>query len=214
MSGETWRVLADLADLLSLDTERAFTESQLATRAERTLSHLAALAGLAHENMSRAEGWHFAELGRRTERAINACTFALAFANDEATPGCLGTMLALSDSQISYGRRYMQGAALDPVRDMVLLDPYNPRSIAFQVDAIVRHLGELPALTADGLPEPHRRLAGRILGELRTGEAAEFDAVRLTTLGTDLERLADGIATRYFPTGPHAPRPEKLTGLA
>lgn len=214
LSGEIWRVLADLSDLLSLDTERAFTESQLATRAERTLSHLAALAGLAHENTSRAEGWHFAELGRRTERAINACTFALAFANDEATPGCLGTMLALSDSQISYGRRYMQGAALDPVRDMVLLDPYNPRSIAFQVEAIVRHLGELPALTADGLPEPHCRLAGRILSELRTGEAADFDAVRLTALGTDLERLADGIAARYFPTGPHAPRPEKLTGLA
>ena len=45
-------------------------------------------------------------------------------------------------------------------------------------------------------------------------EAADFDAVRLAALGTDLERLADGIAARYFPTGPHAPRPEKLTGLA
>ncbi|GJD34419.1 circularly permuted type 2 ATP-grasp protein [Methylobacterium aerolatum] len=214
LSGETWRVLADLSDLLGLDTERHFTESQLAARAERTLSHLAALSGLSHENTSRAEGWHFAELGRRVERAINTCTFALAFANDEATPGCLGTMLALADSQIGYGRRYMQGAALDPVRDMVLLDPYNPRSIAFQMEAIVRHLGELPALSADGIPEPHARLAGRILAELRAGEAAEFDAVRLTTLGTDLERLADGISARYFPTGPHAPRPEKLTGLA
>jgi uncharacterized circularly permuted ATP-grasp superfamily protein/uncharacterized alpha-E superfamily protein len=214
LSGEAWRVLADLSDLLALDTGRTFTESQLATRAERTLSHLAALAGLAYENTSRAEGWHFAELGRRTERAINTCTFALAFATDEATPGCLGTMLALTDSQISYGRRYMQGAALDPVRDMVLLDPYNPRSIAFQVEAIVRHCGELPALTADGIPEPHCRLAGRVLAELRAGEAADFDAVRLAALGTDLERLADGIAARYFPTGPHAPRPEKLTGLA
>ncbi len=213
LSGETWRVLADLSDLLSLDTERAFTESQLATRAERTLSHLAALSGLAHENTSRAEGWHFAELGRRIERAINTCTFALAFANDEATPGCLGTMLALADSQISYGRRYMQGAALDPVRDMVLLDPYNPRSIAFQVEAIKRHLNELPALAADGLLEPHCRLAGRIQGELRHGEAADFDAVRLSALNTDLERLADGIVARYFPTGPHAPRSEKLTGL-
>ena len=214
LSGEIWRVLADLSDLLSLDTERAFTESQLATRAERTLSHLAALSGLAHENTSRAEGWHFAELGRRIERAINTCTFALAFANDEATPGCLGTMLALADSQISYGRRYMQGAALDPVRDMVLLDPYNPRSIAFQMEAIVRHLSELPALSADGIPEPHCRLAGRILGDLRAGEAADFDAVRLAALGKDLERLADGIATRYFPTWPHAARQEKLTGLA
>ena len=207
-------MLADLIDLLALDTARDFTESQLAGRAERALSHLAALAGLSHENLSRAEGWHFVDLGRRIERALNTCAFALAFANDEATPGCLGVMLSLCDSQISYGRRYMQGAALDPVRDMVLLDPYNPRSIAFQADAIARHLAELPALTADGIPEPHRRISGRILSELRNGEAADFDAVRLTGLETDLERLADGIAARYFPTGPHALRPEKLTGLA
>ncbi|TXN43791.1 circularly permuted type 2 ATP-grasp protein [Methylobacterium sp. WL7] len=214
LSGEAWRVLADLIEIVSLDTERAFTESQLAGRAERALSQLAALSGLTHENMSRAEGWHFVELGRRVERAINTCTFALSFANDEATPGCLGVMLSLSDSQISYGRRYMQGAALDPVRDMVLLDPYNPRSIAFQAEAIARHLDDLPALSADGIPEPHRRIASRILAELRSGEAADFDAVRLTALETDLERLADGIAVRYFPAGPNALRPEKLTGLA
>ena len=214
LSGEAWRVLADLIEIVSLDTERAFTESQLAGRAERALSQLAALSGLTHENMSRAEGWHFVELGRRVERAVNTCTFALSFANDEATPGCLGVMLSLSDSQISYGRRYMQGAALDPVRDMVLLDPYNPRSIAFQAEAISRHLDDLPALSADGIPEPHRRIASRILAELRSGEAADFDAVRLTALETDLERLADGIAVRYFPAGPNALRPEKLTGLA
>lgn len=82
------------------------------------------------------------------------------------------------------------------------------------MEAIVRHLSELPALSADGIPEPHGRLAGRILGDLKAGEAADFDAVRLAALGTDLERLADGIATRYFPTWPHAPRQEKLTGLA
>ncbi len=123
-------------------------------------------------------------------------------------------MLVLADSQISYGRRYMQGAALDPVRDMVLLDPYNPRSIAFQMDAIVRHLAELPALAADGMPEPHCRLAARLQAELRAGEAADFDAVRLAALAADLERLADGIAARYFTTGPYALRPEKLTGLA
>ncbi|MCX4198427.1 alpha-E domain-containing protein, partial [Methylobacterium organophilum] len=214
LSGEAWRVLADLNEFLSLDPERAFTESQLAGRAERALSQLAALAGLTHENMSRAEGWHFIELGRRIERAINTGAFALAFANDEATPGCLGVMLSLCDSQISYGRRYLQGAALDPVRDMVLLDPYNPRSIAFQAEAITRHLADLPALAADGIPEPQCRLATRILAELRSGEAADFDAVRLTALATDLERLADGIAARYFPTGPNALRPEKLTGLA
>ncbi|GJE62611.1 circularly permuted type 2 ATP-grasp protein [Methylobacterium trifolii] len=214
LSGEAWRVLADLGDLLALDPARDFTESQLLGRAERALSHIAALSGLTHENMSRAAGWHFVDLGRRIERTINTCAFALTFAHDEATPDCLGVMLALTDSQIAYGGRYLQGVALDPVRDMVLLDPYNPRSCAFQAEAIARHLAELPAIASDGIPEPQRRLASRLLAEFRSGEAADFDAVRMTALEADLERLADSIAGRYFPNGPHALRPEKLAGLA
>ncbi|TXM89882.1 circularly permuted type 2 ATP-grasp protein, partial [Methylobacterium sp. WL122] len=163
LSGEAWRVLADLIDLLSLDAARAFTESQLLGRAERALSHIAALSGLTHENMNRAAGWHFVDLGRRIERAINTSAFTLAFAHDEAGADCLGVLLSLTDSQVTYGARYMQGVALDPVRDMVLLDPYNPRSVAFQAEAIGRHLAELPALSADGIPEPHCRLAARIV---------------------------------------------------
>ena len=214
LSGEAWRVLADLTDLLSLDAARDFTESQLLGRAERALSHIAALSGLTHENMNRAAGWHFVELGRRVERAINTCAFALAFAHDEAGADCLGVLLSLVDSQVTYGARYMQGVALDPVRDMVLLDPYNPRSVAFQAEAIGRHLAELPALSADGIPEPHCRLAARIVATLRSGEAADFDGVGMARIEDDLERLADTIAGRYFPNGPHALRPEKLAGLA
>ncbi len=213
LSGEAWRVLADLADLLALDPGRGFTESQLLGRAERALSHLSALSGLAHENLNRAAGWHFVDLGRRIERAINTCDFALAFAHDEADPESLGVMLALCDSQISYGARYLEGVALDAVRDLVLLDPYNPRSIAFQVEAVARHLAELPALSADGLPEPQCRLAARIVAEFRSSEAADLDAVGMTRIESELERLADSIAGRYFPRGPEAMRSEKLAGL-
>ena len=49
---------------------------------------------------------------------------------------------------------------------------------------------------------------------LRSGEAADFDGVGLARIEDDLERLADTIAGRYFPNGPHALRPEKLAGLA
>ncbi|HEX8375067.1 MAG TPA: alpha-E domain-containing protein, partial [Geminicoccaceae bacterium] len=97
---------------------------------------------------------------------------------------------------------------------MVLLDPFNPRSVAFQIEAIVRHLAELPALRVDGIPEPHRRLALKLAGEVATGEAAAFDGAALARFENELEGLADAIAGRYFPNGPHALRPEKLVGLA
>ena len=41
--------------------------------AELTLQELASFAGLAQENMNRAAGWRFLEMGRRVERAINTC---------------------------------------------------------------------------------------------------------------------------------------------
>lgn len=213
LSGEAWRVLADLKDLLDLDGRRGLAEAQLLGLAERALSHIAALSGLAQENMNRTAGWHFVDLGRRIERAINTCAFATRFAGDAATAEDLGVMLSLCDSHVSFGARYMQGVALDPVRDMVLLDPFNPRSVAFQVAAIDRHLADLPALRVDGLPEPHRRLALKLAAEFSTGEAADFDGAALARLENAFEGLADAIATRYFPNGPHALRPEKLVGL-
>jgi hypothetical protein len=42
------------------------------------------------------------------------------------------TCCSPADSQISYRARYLVGLALGPVRDMVMLDPYNTRSLAFQ----------------------------------------------------------------------------------
>nr|WP_156465616.1 circularly permuted type 2 ATP-grasp protein [Methylobacterium sp. Leaf106] len=214
LSSEAWRALADLKDLLDLDEARELAEAELLGLAERALGHIAALAGLAQENMNRTAGWHFVDLGRRIERAINTCSFAARFAGDEATAEDLGVMLSLCDSHVSFGARYMQGVAIDPVRDMVLLDPFNPRSVAFQIEAICRHLADLPALRVDGLPESHRRLAQKLAAEFTTAEASELDGAALSRLENTFEGLADAIVTRYFPNGPHAMRPEKLVGLA
>jgi uncharacterized circularly permuted ATP-grasp superfamily protein/uncharacterized alpha-E superfamily protein len=214
LSGEAWRALADLKEVLEIEAGRALPEAQLLGLAERALSHIAALSGLAQENMNRTAGWHFVDLGRRIERAINTLTFATRFAGDGATAEDLGVMLSLCDSHVSFGARYLQGVALDPVRDMVLLDPFNPRSVAFQLEAITRHLAQLPVLRADGLPEPHQRIAARLAAEFATGEAAAFDGAALMRLENEVEGLADAVATRYFPNGPHALRPEKLVGLA
>ena len=211
---EAWRALGDLREVLDFGESWVPTESQLLGRAERALGHLAALSGLAHENMNRAAGWRFLDMGRRIERAINACTFAISFASEDATGEDLGVMLALADSQIAYGARYLAGVSRDAVRDMALLDPYNPRSAAHQVEEIVRHLDVLPALRADGLPEPHRRFAAKLAATFSTADADAFDGPTLARLEGELEGLAEAIAGRYFPANADALRPEKLSGLA
>ena len=80
--------------------------------------------------MGRTVGWRFHDLGRRIERAVAVCRLIAAFGDDNASAEDLVTLLELCDVQITYRQRYSTGLALFPVRDLVGLDPFNPRSIA------------------------------------------------------------------------------------
>jgi uncharacterized alpha-E superfamily protein len=175
---------------------------------------LAAFCGMAMESMTRGHGWRFLDMGRRAERAINTARFARQFAYDEAGEDDLDMLLTLVDCQITYRSRYLVGPALAPVRDLAVLDPYNPRSVAFQVATLNDHIAALPSLKEHGLIERPQRLAVALQAMLTTAEAATLDVKTLFTLEQDLLSLADAIGLHYFPHGPNASRPEKLTGLA
>ena len=118
------------------------------------------------------------------------------------------------DCQITYRSRYLVGPLLAPVRDLVVLDPYNPRSVAFQVSALNDHIASLPTLREGGLIERPHRLAVALQATLTTAEATSLDTKTLFALEQDLLTLSDAIGSHYFPHGPNASRPEKLTGLA
>ena len=49
-------------------------------RVEAGLRIIAALSGLAQENMTQRAGWRFLELGRRIERALVTCRLVRCFA--------------------------------------------------------------------------------------------------------------------------------------
>ena len=122
-------------------------------------------------------------------------------------------MLDLIDSQITYRSRYLVGMALAPVRDMALLDPFNPRSVSFQVNRIDEGISTLPILRKDGMLEEPRRLTTLLRAELTTERAELLDDARILTVEQGLLTLANAIAARYFLQGPGAGRAEKITGL-
>jgi uncharacterized circularly permuted ATP-grasp superfamily protein/uncharacterized alpha-E superfamily protein len=211
LSPDAWQVITEMTARLAEEVE---DDDDLLSAAELTLQELASFAGLAQENMNRAAGWRFLEMGRRAERAINTTRFARQFANDEATNEDIDVLLTLVDCQITYRSRYLVAPMLVPVRDLAVLDPYNPRSVAFQVEALNEHIASLPALRESGLIERPQRLAVAMQSTLATAEAATLDTKMLFSLEQDLLNLADAIGLHYFPHGPNASRPEKLTGLA
>lgn len=211
LSPDAWQVITQMTERLAGEVD---DDDGVVSAAELTLQDLASFAGLAQENMNRAAGWRFLEMGRRAERAVNTVRFARQFAYDEAGGEDLDILLTLVDCQITYRSRYLVAPLLAPVRDLVVLDPYNPRSVAFQVSALNDHIASLPTLKEGGLIERPQRLAVALQATLTTAEAASLDTKTLFALEQDLLTLADAIGSHYFPHGPNASRPEKLTGLA
>ncbi|WP_316225185.1 circularly permuted type 2 ATP-grasp protein [Bradyrhizobium sp. SZCCHNS3052] len=211
LSPDAWQVITEMPNRLAQEAE---DEDAVVSIAELTLDRLASFAGLAQENMNRAAGWRFLDMGRRAERAINTARFARQFGYDEATPEDLDVLLTLVDCQITYRSRYLIGPSLAPIRDLVVLDLYNPRSVAFQVELLNEHIASLPVLKENGLIERPQRLAISLGARLTAAEAAHLDGRALFALEQDLLNLAEAIGQHYFPHGPNATRPEKLTGLA
>jgi uncharacterized alpha-E superfamily protein len=214
LSPDTWRLIDDLRSRLDQDEEAVLTEAEAFERANAALRTIAAIAGLAQENMNRGAGWHFLEIGRRIERGINTCRFARHFAHADAAAEELDILLDLIDSPITYRSRYMMGVALGPVRDMAVLDPYNPRSVAFQVEQLDKHIAELPTLSDDGMLETPRRMIVKLSAEIAATTAATLDNTRVLAFEQTLLSLADAIAARYFLQGPNVARADTASGLA
>ncbi len=120
LSPDAWQVITEMVERLGVEAD---DDDGVVSAAELSLQELASFAGLAQENMNRAAGWRFLEMGRRAERAINTARFARQFAYDEAGDEDLDVLLTLVDCQITYRSRYLVGPSLAPVRDLAVLDP-------------------------------------------------------------------------------------------
>ena len=215
LSADFWTLLLNLENQLAEGVQDVLSEAEALQQVEDALQILAALSGLAQENMNRVAGWRFLDMGRRIERGINICRFTRMLAGDEAaTVDDLDLLLDLADSQITYRARYLVGLALTPVRDMVMLDPFNTRSLAFQAVTLTEHLAMLPSLLEDGMMEEPNRLLLVLATEIETEDAARLDEDKMRAFEKSLMRLSGAVADRYFLQGANAQPTIKLAGLA
>ena len=213
LSIDAWRLFGDLERQVTLERGGPRSEGAAYEIADTALKSLAAFSGLSQENMVRGPGWRFLDIGRRIERGVATCRFARHFA-DAAVPGDgLDALLDLTDSQITYRSRYLLGASLQPVLDLVMLDPYNPRSAAFQIERLDAEIAALPSLNDDGMLETPRRLALKLAAECRVAEASRLDRTSILLFEQLLMGLSSAIAERYFLQN-SGPEGSRLTGIA
>jgi uncharacterized circularly permuted ATP-grasp superfamily protein/uncharacterized alpha-E superfamily protein len=154
------------------------------------LASLAAFNGLMHENMTRNYGWSFLDMGRRLERAYNLSeailTLFIPVPDSEEEQSSLLLLLELADSFITYRSRYRLDPILALVLDLLLLDETNPRSLAYQLAALSRHLERLPDGKRSTTLSEDRRLILALLTAIRL---ADVEAMAREPNGTTLERI-------------------------
>ena len=97
---------------------------------------------------------------------------------------------------------------------MAILDTYNPRSVAFQVERLSEHLANLPQLNNDGMLEEPRRIVLQLHADLTTAVAADLDNEAILGFEQRLLSLGEAIGVRYFLHGPNAVKADKAMGIA
>jgi uncharacterized circularly permuted ATP-grasp superfamily protein/uncharacterized alpha-E superfamily protein len=194
-SPDAWKTINDMVHLADRGNK---PEVGAFDRIEAGLRLAAVFSGLTQENMNQLIGWRFMKIGKRIERALAVCRFARTFADAKAGTAGFDLLLGLADSQITYRRRYVMIAARAPVLDLVILDPNNPRSVAFQVERLADHLAHLPDHVADGRLNVPEKLVARMRVDLQTADAHTLDARHILAIEQRLSAVSDEISERYF----------------
>lgn len=146
-SADMWRMFNHLLGELRQSRSAAVGDPDAMLQfCDQMIRATAAIAGMLSEHMTRGSGWRFLDFGRRLERAIaitrsvSAATTVLGNSNDSA----FRIALEVSDSTLTYRRRYRAALQAAAVFDLLLLDASNPHALAFQLHALAQHLDALP----------------------------------------------------------------------
>ena len=209
LSEDVWMVLADIERALAALADNPHDQGlQLTDACERVLSGLLALAGIATENMIRDPGWYMLDSGRGLERALQVLALLRVTICRELAPDTdrlvREAVLTAAESILTFRRRYRTRSGVDEVLELLVLDPYNPRSVAYQLQRIRTDLRALPNTSPtsrplrllDALAERVRIADPVVLTESTDGRRASLEEF-LGGLQHQLQALSEAIRDQY-----------------
>jgi uncharacterized alpha-E superfamily protein len=211
-SNDVWRVLSQFEECLTVSGNgRPLLAADAIPVLNRLLLLIASFSGLARENMTRAQGWRFIDMGQRIERSVCLCALLdCALRSPQADdPSVLEAVLEYADSTLTYRSRYTLVPNIAAVYDLVLLDGTNPRSLLFQLLQLEKHFDRLPQESRTALPSPGQRVLIGTVARVRLldprelfhsqGPWHEGETGRvIREVAASLPRLSDAIAVNYF----------------
>lgn len=215
LSSDTIRVINDIRD--ALDNLEVSLAGGLSSAPEEALDPLViplmALSGLMQESMVRGVGWHFMDMGRRVERAVQIMKTVTTLITPEVDKAdsevLLHAMLRSMEVLITYRRQSRARAGLAFGLELVMLDPTNPRSLIFQFEQLQHHFAVLRKGDTNftALAEEDRVLL-EVITSLKLSRIAQLVEVTdgsrntLTVLLTQLNKLlsefSNLVSDKYF----------------
>ncbi len=206
-STDTWRILNQLQTDSRTRPGRVPVMNVL-NLLNTLIVDLAAFSGMASDNMTRGHGWRFLDFGRRLERGRNIADLLRAALSTERPSAVLPGLLEIADSSMTYRRRYLAQPQLASVLELLIFDEGNPRSFAFQLNALNTHAGNFPAYEKRAGENEEKQLAeitqlfqsmdpGKIAAlpeEVRDEEVKEWLASLVGALGD----LSTNLTHHYF----------------
>ncbi len=197
-SPDGWLALNDLATTIHR-FRGSVTEGDDATRAMTVLLRkLAGFAGLVHENMYRFSGWRFLEIGRRLERGIQTAGIVGWLTRPDAPDGAIEMLLEIGDSVITHRQRYNVTSGRLSAIDLLILDAFNPRSVAFQAERMKEEIALLPDTAGDGHLSPLTKAVLRLNTQLATTEPQDISTATLDGYRAAIGDMSDLLAKAYF----------------
>lgn len=197
LSDDAWRAI----NRLDHELARVRSLSEMLESLERLIIGLAAVNGLNTESMARGHGFRFMEIGRRLERALYTLSLLRTGCElpSETEKVVWEMVLAMTDSLMTYRRRYASAVQAGAVLDLLLLDESNPRSVGYQLVQIRDQVVGLPRKK----PLPHRSAEERIVLEaLTTLQVTDLERYSTSTWDEDLyetlSQLFAGMSTRLL----------------
>jgi uncharacterized circularly permuted ATP-grasp superfamily protein/uncharacterized alpha-E superfamily protein len=209
LSFDAWRIVSRLADDFPQAGGGPLGFTELLPRLNRVVLDLAAFSGLVADSMTRSQGWRFLDIGRRLEHALHVTRLLSAAAPDlgREEASVLESLLDACDSLMTYRSRYLANLQAPAVLDLLLTDDTNPRSIAFQLETLARHIDNLPRDDRQAGLRAEQRQAQSLLHAVRTFDllALPADPTRdgeltglLQQIAYGLPELSDAITHRYL----------------
>lgn len=216
LSYDSWQLLNKFdLDYLMPWVDRRDRLSDAGVFLNQTTMLLTAFAGVISENMTRGPGWLFLELGRRIERAYGLTRLIelLLVPGGRPMSGLAESLLEICDSSMTYRYRYLTNYEVAPTLDLILFDPANPRSVAFQLVKITELLDGLTAAGKVDVTLMRREMLDtrallRLYDAQSLAEATRAEKGKrprrmhleelLTKINVDLNKLGDFLSQRFL----------------